>query len=145
MFLKFENKPGLNKVKFLMVNFRKLETLMLLLISTGKRMLKENLSKRNFTINKISLQQINLWIFVTTIRNFLLVSKESWRSRCRYKLDTWVSKAVKLISLDCPNYCPFCNSGTQIIEHWLIKMSNFSSYSSSSFRNIKENSIFLCS
>jgi len=48
MYLKFENVLGLNKVKFLMVNFRKLERLMLLLISIGKEMLKEYLLKSKF-------------------------------------------------------------------------------------------------
>ena len=36
-----------------------------------------------------------------------------------YKLD------AKLITKDCPNYCPCCNSGTQIIEYWLIKCQSF--------------------
>jgi len=61
-----------------------------------------------------------------------------------YKLDVRVAKAAKLITSDCSNYCPCCSSGTQTIEHWLIKYPIFSLYSSSSFRNIK-NSIFLCS
>ena len=60
-----------------------------------------------------------------------------------YKLDVRVAKAAKLIISNCPNYCLCCNSGTQTIE--LDKMSNFSSYSSSNFRTIKENLIFLCS
>jgi len=65
------------------------------------------------------------------------------KARCGYKLDVRVAKAAKLIISNCPNYCLCCNSGTQTIE--LDKMSNFSSYSSSNFRTIKENLIFLCS
>ena len=40
-------------------------------------------------------------------------------------MDARVAKAVKLITTDCPNYCSCCNSGTQTIEHWLIKCSTF--------------------
>jgi len=47
------------------------------------------------------------------------------KARCGYKLDARVTKAAKLITSDCPNYCPCCNSGTQTIEHWLIKCSTF--------------------
>jgi len=47
------------------------------------------------------------------------------KARCGYKLDARVAKAAKLITSDCPNYCPCCNSGTQTIEHWLIKCPNF--------------------
>ena len=47
------------------------------------------------------------------------------KARCGYKLDARVAKAAKLITMDCPNYCPCCNSGTQTIEHWLIKCPAF--------------------
>jgi len=47
------------------------------------------------------------------------------KARCRYKFNAGVAKAVKLITLDYPNCCPCCNSGTQSIEHRLIKCPNF--------------------
>jgi len=47
------------------------------------------------------------------------------KARCGYKLDARVAKEAKLITSDCPNYCPCCNSGTQTIEHWLIKCPTF--------------------
>ena len=48
-----------------------------------------------------------------------------FKAHCGYKLDARVAKAAKLITAGCPNYCPWCNSGTQTIEHWLIKCPAF--------------------
>ena len=34
------------------------------------------------------------------------------KARYGYKLDARVAKVAKLITTDCPYYCPCCNSGT---------------------------------
>jgi len=70
------------------------------------------------------------------------------KARCGYKLDARVAKAAKLITSDCSNYCPCCNSGTQTIEHWLIKCPTFLCIRlpvSEILKKILNFSIFLCS
>jgi len=39
------------------------------------------------------------------------------KARCGYKFDASVAKAAKLVTEDCPNFCPCCFSGKQNIEH----------------------------
>jgi len=42
------------------------------------------------------------------------------KTRCGYKFDTSVAKAAKLVTEYCPNFCPYCFSGKQNIEHWIV-------------------------
>ena len=59
------------------------------------------------------------------------------KARCGYKFDASVAKAAKLVTEDCPNFCPCCFSGKQNIEHWTILCPAFNEIRSSESDKIK--------
>jgi len=56
---------------------------------------------------------------------------------CGYKFDTSVAKAAKLVTEYCPNFCPYCFSGKQNIEHWIVLCPAFNEIRSSESDKIK--------
>ncbi|ORX79345.1 hypothetical protein BCR32DRAFT_281515 [Anaeromyces robustus] len=92
--------------------------------------------------------QLNLTIilpFRIKRHNYLVVIL---RARCRYKIDTRVAKAAKMINNSCPNYdsCCFHCDNYQRIEYWFIncllfknlhnKINNVKGYKNSSNNRI---------
>ena len=59
------------------------------------------------------------------------------KARRGYKFDAGVAKAAKLVTEDCPNFCPFYFSGKQNIEHWTVLCPAFNEIRSSESDKIK--------
>ena len=79
---------------------------------------KENKFGFNKEIQKLTLEYPKFQL------GFLWIS----RIRCGFKFDSSISIKRKIVSEDCPIYCPCCGTGVQSFSHWILNCRAFSNF-----------------